>query len=491
MRDMDSSTFATYPLSFTKLQLVLVSLLLAFLGGCLPQSGTDAQGVEVAPVRGMNETARLSLFLHLKDPNGPGIHLEIKDLELLAGQEWLPVRGEPLSLDSTKIAATQVFLGGRWVPPGRYERIRFTVTQISMQGASENYEALSSDTYTVELQLPESVSLAKGDSQSLFVSWDVEATLASPEDVGMAMTIAKPVKQLLVNLIYTACPDIDTVFVVRADTNWVADSFGVDGHPTYLALDPDSSRLRLYVLASKECRIKVVDLTSQRIIESFSIPFTKDPVFMTTSPDGLSAYVLDKAENYIIKLDLLSGRLMTRARLDGQPQYAVFLADRNEVAVSSAFTSQNISLRDPTNLIELRSIGTGDSPDGFLLSNNLLYVAESGDDAISIYDLVNNRTVNRTNVGSRPRRLLDTGNLIYVSNYDSASLSVIYPDLGGVVQEISGLGRPLEMIFNSAYHRIYVADEQTNGLAIVDSVVNQLGGRVNLGARPLGLAIIQ
>jgi DNA-binding beta-propeller fold protein YncE len=492
MTRLTSPTYSAFCNFLNPGRLLLVLLLLAVTNGCapidkeinapLPHAGSEFDG-------GIN-TARLNLFLNLKDPNGPGIRLELNNLEVLADQVWLPVTSGPLQLDSEKIGATQVFLGGRAVPPGRYERLRFTVTKSSFRRGSGEYEAVAAEPYTLELASSSPIFIAKDDSHCMFVTWDLLESLERTEGLQPVMTIAFPLRQLFVDLLYVACPDIDTIFVIRSDKNWVADSFGIRGHPTYIAMDPDPSRQRLYILASRESRIKAVELNSQRIVDSFSIPLTREATFMTISPDGQWAYVLDERESYLSRLDLESGQLLAQVHLGYDPQYVTYLADRNILAVSFLI-SQTVSFHDPLNLNKVGSIPTGNSPEGLLAVDNRLYIAERGANTVSIFDLSTNMTLSLLSVGFGPRRLLNNGDQIYVSNYDSGSLSVIYPGQLEVGREIHGLGRPLEMILDRTNRWIYVGDERKAGLAIIDSNINQLMGYIEFGARPLGLAIIQ
>ena len=342
----------------------------------------------------------------------------------------------------------------------------------------------------MELALTSPLLFDKDDSQCLFITWDVLQSLEGLRDSRLAMTISPSIRQLFVNLVYVSCPDIDTVFVIRSDKNWVADSFGIRGGPTYIALAPDPTRRLLYALASRESRIKVVELNSQRVVDSFPIPLIRDASFMVISPDGQWAYVLDKRESYLSRMDLESGTLLARVRVGYEPQYLAYLVDKDLLAVSSVI-SQEVSFRDPLTLNQVGSIPTGNSPDGLLLAGNQLYIAESGANTVAIFDFTRNLIQSRIDVGFSPRRLLNNDSQFYVSNYDSGSLSVIYPGQLGVSREIVGLGRPLEMIYDTTNRWIYVADEKQAGLAIVDSTVNQLMGYITLGARPLGLAIIQ
>ena len=468
-------------------------LILSMSWGCVPLDKVEVKGplAELGSPHDTVNTARVSLFLNLKDPaDSPGIQFELSDLEVLADQVWLPVNSGPLQLDSEKIASTQLFLGGRPVPPGRYERFRFTVTKGAYRLGNGDYQIASVDPYSVELALARPLMIAEDDSVSLFVTWDARESLERSDTLYPVMSLAPPMRQLFGNLVYAACPDIDTIFVIRNDKNWVADSFGVRGHPTYIANDPDPSARLLYILASSEKRIKAVELSSQRVIDSFSIPLVQEASFMTISPDGKWAYILDTRESYLNRLDLETGRLLARVRLEFEPQYASYLGSRDTVAVSSVI-SQTVSFRDPLDLSEVNSVVTGSSPDGLLFSNNLLYITESGANTVSIFDFSANTITGRMNVGFSPRRLLDNGNQIYVSNYDSGSLSVIFPGQLEVSREVLGLGRPLEMVYDSTYRLIYVGDAQEAGLAIIDSTINELKGYVRLGAPPQGLVFIR
>ncbi|MEJ2691201.1 MAG: YncE family protein [Deltaproteobacteria bacterium] len=487
----NAPTYTCNRLPFAAIGLLLLFLLLAVLTGCVPTVKESSEPLaDLGNEQDTVNTARLSLFLNLKDPTGPGIRLELKDLEVLADQIWLPVTSGPLLLDSEKIADSQVFLGGRAMPPGRYDRLRFTVSQSSLRQANGEYKTVTTDPYLMDLVLSTPLLLDKDDSRSLFITWDARGSLEGPSGLHPVMAVSPPLRQLFIDLVYVACPDINTIFIIRSDKNWVADSFGVKGHPTYIAMDPDPSNQRLYVLAARESRIKTVELNSQRVVDSFPIPLAIEPSFMTISPDGQWVYVLDESQNYLSRLDLESGRLLDRVRLGYEPQYVAYLADQNFLAVSSVI-SQTVSFRDPQNLSEVGSVHTGSSPDGLLVSNNLLYIAERGANTVSVVDLTMNKIQSRVDVGLGPRRLLDNGSQIYVSNYDDGSLSVIYPGQLEVGREIYGLGRPLEMVYDQNYRRIYVGDEKEAGLAIIDSNINQLKGYIKLGARPLGLAIIQ
>jgi YVTN family beta-propeller protein len=479
---------ASFRRKFAAHGLLLVGFFLVLLlAGCLP---TDRKSAGPLAELGHDEvnSARVSCFLTLKDREGPAIRLEIAGIELLADSFELPLTRGPLTVESTAIGAGQIFLGGRAVPPGHYQRVRLTVTKRELQKADGQYAVVAGEPFQLEMGID--LTLEPEDSRSLFMTWDVQDSLQPGPTLQPVLTVNLPLRQLLRDLVFVSCPEIDTVFVVRADKNWVVDSFGLKGQPTYLAIDSDSSRQRLYGLATGDRMVKVVDLSSYRIMDFFPVPLNDDPTFMTISPDGQGAFLLDERSGYLSRLDLNTGRIMARVLLGYRPKYLAYLNQQNLLAVSLSL-SQRVLLLNPSNLSEVGTILTGSSPEGLAAMDNQLYVADFGDNTVDVADLIGRGSQSRLTVGFGPRRLIATDNQIFVSNYLGGSLSVLVPGQLGVIQEIVGLGQPLEMAFDRFYRRLYVADEGTASLAVIDVNTNRLLGRIMLGAKPFGMAVIQ
>ncbi|ADH85099.1 YncE family protein [Desulfurivibrio alkaliphilus] len=469
-------------------RLLLLALLIMLLPGqgCRPEAPPLPRLPE-AVERHPSETARLSFFLTLADSTGPSVRVVISELAILADQHWVTVTDQTLTLESAQIAAGQLFLGARAAVPGRYQRLRFTVERVEKKGPDGSYQVLAAETFPVEQPLPAPLTLESKDSRSLFISWDVEATLQQ-ENFAPVFTLAEQVTPLLADLAYVACPDIDTIFVIRTDRGWVADSFGLPGSPSHLALDNATDQERLLVLAPGEMAVKLVDLSSQRVIDQFHLPLTSPPTFMTTSPDGRWAYILEEQSGYLSRLDLETGHVAARVRLEHQPLYAAWLPDQQWLAVAVA-RSQAVLLLTPRELNPVRTIPTGNAPQGLLAAAGQLYITERRDHTVLVYDLNTNQPLARLEAGLEPRRLLATDNHVYVSNHRDGTITVIAPGLPGVIREIRGLGRPLEMIYDPSRRQVLVGEEETGGVAVIDAA-NRLRDRIIFGARPAGMVMM-
>ncbi len=466
------------------------SVLLLMLGGCLPTYKAETDYMEPPEFFSSTDSScRLNFFLVLKESEGPVVHMTVEALEVLADGLWLPVADGPLELDAAEIGTGQRLLGSVTLPPGIYQRLRFTVAKGTLPQVNGLNAVITSGPFQVEVPFTEALLAESNQSLSVLVTWDVLNSLDQNDNLSPALSATPAIRQLPVNLVYVACPEIDTVFVVRTDNNWVADSFGVKGSPAWLAIDPVQPD-RMFVYTSRDRSVKIVSLSSHRVIDTFVVPLNDAPTFMTISSDGRIAYLVDERSNYVSSLDLSTGRSLARVRFTSRPRHAIYIEELDLLAVSLAL-SQKVVLLDPSNLRVMKTLSTVSGPNGLLFLDNRLYIAEAGDHNVSVVDLANQRGYKRLAVGLGPRRLIATDNRIYVSNYQSGSLSVLLPGQLGVIQEIGGLGLPQEMVYDQIHRRIYITDEDSSSLAIIDSNSNLLIGRVALGAKPKGLAVIQ
>jgi len=467
---------------------LVVLLLAVILSGCQIRERSVLRTLSSPAVSSRN-MARLNVFLTLEEKQGPAIQLEIADLEVLIDDLWLPLSSEPLTLNSTEIGNGQLFLGGGAVPPGQYKGLRLTVTQGMVRTADGQDPVTLAKPQQVQMTTAKGLELLLGDSKTLLFSWDVENSLKPDNTLAPQFFVTGALRNLPVNLVFAACPDINTVFVVRADKNWVVDSFGLTGRPTYLGIEPSARPARFYVLTTDEKMVKVIDSSSFRVIDSY--PTLNDAAtYMAISPDGQWAYLVHEQSGYLSRMNLRTGQIDPRVKLGNQPNYAVYLEQQRLLAVSLGLT-QTVLLLDPASLRVVRTISTGSNPEGLLVSDNVLYVAESGDGSISANDLANRAAQGQVMVGFGPRRLAEADGQIFVSNYKDGSLSILLPGQLGALQEIYGLGEPFEMVFDDFYRRLYVGDRRNAGLAVIDTNSNQLLRQISLGAQPLGLAVIK
>ena len=473
--------------------LPMLLLLLQFVG-CQATTGRLSSTLrpEVDNTAGANDenSARLSFFLNLNNPTHQGIRMDVSAIEILADDVWLPVTSQPIPIDAAEIGKGQLFIGRCRLPVGRYHKIRFNIDRASILKPNGDRIFLALDNQFAEINIPETLNLSPNDSRSLFINWDEANSLRTPPILRPILTIPHNQKQISTDLAYAVCPTINTVYVLRTDKNWVCDSFGVSGHPTYLAAATQQSNKRLYILSPTEAAIKVIELPSNNLIDSFPIPMTTKPSFLAVSEDARWAYILDTQDDYLLRMDLTSGSLCNRVHLGHDPEYLTYISGHNLLAVGSTL-SQTVSLLDANTLLQVGEIPTTGAPEGLLAWDNLLYISEGSTNTVMIYDLNHRKSLSRLSVGFFPHRLLQSDNHIYVSNRDSNSISILQPGQLSIAREIALNGRPLELAVDLNSRWLYVGNQKIGGLSVIDATTNRLSGEILFGAVPMGLAVIQ
>ncbi len=463
----------------------LVLVLMLTLAGCaaLTPTGGGPQ------YKALGHSGLVSAFLNLKHPEAQKIWIDISSIELLSSNgTWTPLSDSDKELSTGDLKSGQAFLGRAPVPPGIYTKVRLLIKKTALVREGEKVLlALPEPTITLSFSKP--LEVKKGDSICIFITWDVGASTPGTGAIFKAAMSASPQSMpLMADLAYVACPDINTVYLIRTDRNWVYGAIGVSGGPTYMDAFPEKNRL--YVLASRQASIKVINPSTNQEIDTVQIPLTQKPGYMAVESSGRWAYVLDPVNDHLVKLDLITGSMAERVRVGDKPDYLVFVPDQNSLAVSSALT-QSVLLVDASTLTISSKIQVGNTPRGMRLYSNKLYIAESGSNTVCAYDIQTGQISKRTKVGFGPRRIIDSSNHIYVANYQGKSISILIPSQLNVQRTIRLQGRPMEMATSEKRRWLYVTDRDSKGVWVIDLTSNRVASFIPLGTAPVGITVYQ
>jgi len=462
--------------------ILLISLLL--LSGCSPMANNYQQPV----VEDATNQGRLSLFLNLLDPDGPDLTMQITSIELRK-ETGAIVRPsiEPLLLSSGKIKDGQQFLIRIALESGNYNQVRLKIGEAgySQDGVSQLLP-LKRPEVVMDFRTP--ISIAVGDSKSLFFTWDTRLSVQD-EQFDPAIQAAPTLKRLVADVAYVACPEIDTVFMVSLEKNRVIDSLGVPGGPTYLFYNGDPASNEVYVLAAKDLKLYVFSTTSNKLTDRYNIPMINDAQHAAFSPNGEWGYIIGRNPGGIVRIDMHSGTADKQVQLNYDPVYISYLEKYNLLAVSLSI-AQTVVLLNADTLEQVGSISTGTGPDGLrLIDERYLYIAESGANSVMIYDMGTNAMVKRISVGFQPRRLLDTINYVYVANKGDRSLTLLrYPSLMSY-RTISFPGVPDEMAYADKFNKILVGNPRSLSVKVIDALTDEFKTDIELGAVPKDIVV--
>lgn len=474
------SSFINWP------TIILGCLQLFFLTGCVSMDSGEGEysGNLFATV--LNSSPKVSLFISLKSDKGLKIAAQLNAVELFDGEKWVLLNAKPIKIDAATIGSGQSLAIRSNISPGNYSKIRFSVIDPVVAGRENT--TLPEIVQPGPQSLSPTLAVDENDSTSLFMSWDTDASV---EEQGgrFQAKIQTSVQTIPITseLAYVSCPAINTIYIIRTDTNRVTGSWGVSGYPSHLAVYKENDEL--YVLADQESAIKVIELSSGRLKDTVKIPLVNNPFFMVGDSDGQNAFVLDRSSNHVSRIDMNSGSLAGRVRPGEELGSIIYLAERHQLAVTSPM-DQKVFIIDARNLNILETIAVGSRPTGMLRYNNKLYVAESGAGTIMSFNL-NTSEVERSHVGSEPQQFAEQDDYIYVSNHDDGTVSVLLPGQLSVVKKIRVGGTPARMSNSSFRNWLYVNDSRGGKINVIDLTSHRVAANIELKTEPLDVEIIK
>lgn len=464
-----------------------------FLSGCLAVKKVSDQNLVCVVPSGAENISLISFFLNLRRADGPHLNLEINAIEISSRGMWLPITLGTKVIDTKKIGAGQVALGQTTLEPGIYEKIRLTLSPDASITVADKRVDLPLAELRMEIPFSAPFNLGNEASETFLLNWDVEASLDGAASLKPLVIDLRAVRvsPITANRIYVACPDINTIYSVRADKRWVDRSFYVPGRPTYIAMD--DARQRLYVLCREDADIKVIDLVTSVITDVINLPMTFEPVFMRLDDASSHAFIIDD-HGVVSKVDLQSGNIVARKETGRKTSYIEHLPVSRSVAVSSGRDNRVYLLDDDT--LEVKGeIAISGKPAGLLAKDDYLYIAEEQADMVTIYDTRQRAKLKSLFAGHGPRRLIDQDNNIYAANAGGGTLSLLRTTNLRVVKEIPMGNEIYEMASSEKEQLVYIGKkirEDCGGtLSVLDVTSNSIIDEIEIGSRPLGIVVGQ
>lgn len=466
---------------------VAVVLLLA---GCGSLNALSYLDITCESQPAFEGAANLSLFLNVQrqDPSRPNLNLKISSIELLVDDSWVPVSSELLEINSLEAIPVQRFLGRQWLQ-GQYCRgVRVKVAGAAMSSRSDGIRALTVINPEAVIMLQDPIELETGSRKVLLLDWDPEKSVSEAGFEGMSLQAFQGVERITANLVYVVCPEIDTIYVVRIDKRQVVDAFSVTGNPAYLTVDPGNKKI--HVLSSSLNKITSYDISRLLSGIDIQIPLAVSPIFMVVNNRSQSAYVLD-AQGVLTSIDLVSGNMLSRNRVGNKPNYLYYIPKVEKLAVSSTI-DHTVYLVNPVTLAVEDSIALASAPLGLVNWGNYLYIAEGSANTVSVYDLSTRKMLEGIKVGFEPSRFVTDASSVYLTNFLAGTISVIQGGQLSVSKEVAVGKLPREMGLAEKQRLLFVGTGDCDGsLAVVDTTGNAVIARIELGAKPMGIVVVE
>jgi len=253
----------------------------------------------------------------------------------------------------------------------------------------------------------------------------------------------------------------------------------VGSHPHEIVLTPD--RKTLYVAdngvmwmtekAPGDNTVSVVDIASMKRTSTIDLGKYRRPHGITYDPDSNKVYVTTEKPSKLLVLDPKTLQVVHAYDVQGQAPHIVKLGPKGEWAYVSNTDTGNLSAikLSSGSVISVRS---GERPQGQAMSpdGRMIFVANSGGNSISIFDLEQKKNIGRiTTKGKAPVRLVvspDGKTLIYALQEGRA---VGFADIAmrKELLEIPLGGRPVSMSLSSDGKLAYCSVQEEDEIYII------------------------
>jgi YVTN family beta-propeller protein len=146
-----------------------------------------------------------------------------------------------------------------------------------------------------------------------------------------------------------------------------------------------------------------------------------------------------------------------------------------------------------SNLQVTSTIPVGNGPSGVAVNatTNTVYVANIGDNSVSVIDGVASTVTSTIPVGSGPTAVAvdSTTNTVYVTNDGADSVSVIDGATSKVTSTILLGSAPQGVAVDAITNTIYVTKPFVNSVSVIDGVTGTVTSAINVGFAPQGVAV--
>ncbi|MEZ5671043.1 MAG: YncE family protein [Thiotrichaceae bacterium] len=155
--------------------------------------------------------------------------------------------------------------------------------------------------------------------------------------------------------------------------------------------------------------------------------------------------------------------------------------------------SDNVSVIDTSNNSVSATIPGGVAPNGLAINplGTRAYVTNNGSGNLSVLDVSNNNIVATVPVGQYPWGVAinPSGTRGYVANQGSNNISVIDLSINSVVATVSVGNAPTAIAVNPLGTRVYVTNHNSNSISVIDTNNNSVIATVSVGTTPIGVAL--
>jgi YVTN family beta-propeller protein len=220
------------------------------------------------------------------------------------------------------------------------------------------------------------------------------------------------------------------------------------------------------------------------------------PGYVAAAPNGTQLYIANRGAGVVTVVDTAVNKITGTITIDaGPPQFIAFSRDGTRAyvsvwdkAASEGGTIADVVVLDTTSNTVVQTIPVDTRPFLSAVSPNgeLLYVPNHDTDSVSVIDTATNELVTNIQVAPNPHWVAFTqdGTKAYTANHDSNLVSAIDPATNTVTAEIPTPTSPHSIAVHPTQPLLIVACFDADAAAVIDTNTDQVITTVPVGPDP-------
>ena len=461
-----------------KFRLMMVVLAAVFIPACIFEpTSMDLQLADKGQV-----------FFYLSCPQKPtfDISFSISGMSLMNKEGgWIDVAVNK-RIHSAGLAQNQIKLQEFYLPAGKYERIKWTISEANLKKDGKTFSLATPQpggNHFFDMEF----SVFSGESFALFADWNPEESVFDKYLFRPKMTLRKQGIEIKNILLYVTNSGSDCVTVIDRQQDRVVATIAVNRSPMGIVASPDGDKI--YVANSGSNNISIIDTGLNRVINKIA-NFGYSPAELALSEDGLTLYATNPNSDNISVIDTLSNIVSGWIYVGNNPADIVVDQDRRKVYVANKASNSVSIVNVNTSAVE-DTVTVGFNPTGVAIHHDKLYVTNTGSNSISVIDIPSYSVTKTISLSQRPMWLVSgLSSRIYVSGADN-EVSFIYPSMDMTTRNISVGDLPSQMAVDSLRRKLYVVNTMSEDISVIDLATKRLKTVIQVGRRPHGIALIE